>query len=54
VLALGNESRGLSHHTIQQAACRFTIRLSRHIDSLNVAATAAISLHYLHGVKMGR
>jgi TrmH family RNA methyltransferase len=51
VLAVGNESRGLSAHTIQQAACRFTIPLSRHIDSLNVAATAAIALHYLRRLK---
>ena len=47
VLAVGNESRGLSAHTTKKAACRFTIPLSRHIDSLNVAATAAIALHYL-------
>ena len=46
VLAVGNESRGLSAHTIKQADCRFTIPLSRHVDSLNVAATAAIALHY--------
>ncbi|HEX5549435.1 MAG TPA: RNA methyltransferase [Nitrospira sp.] len=47
IVAVGNESRGLSLHTIKQAACRFTIPLSRHIESLNVAATAAIALHYL-------
>jgi TrmH family RNA methyltransferase len=46
ILAIGNESRGLSALTIEQAACRFTIPLSRHIESLNVAATAAIALHY--------
>jgi len=53
VVAVGNESRGLSAHTIKHAACRFTIPLSRHIDSLNVAATAAIALHYLRRVKAG-
>jgi TrmH family RNA methyltransferase len=47
IVAVGNESRGLSLHTIKQVACRFTIPLSRHIESLNVAATAAIALHYL-------
>jgi len=46
IIAVGNESRGLSPHTIKQAACRFTIPLSRHIESLNVAATTAIALHY--------
>jgi TrmH family RNA methyltransferase len=47
LVAVGNESRGLSVHTMNQAACRFTIRLSRHVESLNVAATAAIAMHYL-------
>jgi TrmH family RNA methyltransferase len=46
ILALGNESRGLSAHTIKQGGCRFTIQLSRQVESLNVAATAAIALHY--------
>ncbi len=47
MLAVGNESRGLSVHTLKLADRRFTIPLSRHIESLNVAATAAIALHYL-------
>lgn len=47
VLALGNESRGLSPETTEQAACRFTIPLARQVESLNVAATAAIALYYL-------
>jgi TrmH family RNA methyltransferase len=50
ILAVGNESRGLSGHTIKQASCRFTIPLNRHIDSLNVAATAAIVLYYVRRV----
>jgi TrmH family RNA methyltransferase len=52
VVAVGNESRGLSAHTITQATCRFTIPLSRHVESLNVAATAAIALHYLGRVSV--
>jgi len=47
VLAVGNESRGLSTKTTEQAACRFTIPLSRQVESLNVAATAAIAIYYL-------
>ena len=47
ILALGNESRGLSEQTVQQAACRFTIPLVRRVESLNVAATAAIALYHL-------
>lgn len=51
IVAVGNESRGLSDHTVRQANCRFTIPLHRHIESLNVAATAAISLHYFGELK---
>jgi RNA methyltransferase, TrmH family len=47
LLAVGNESRGLSADTIKQAACCFTIPLHRNVESLNVAATAAIAVHYL-------
>jgi TrmH family RNA methyltransferase len=50
LVAVGNESRGLSADTIKQAGCLFTIPLSRHVESLNVAATAAIALHYLRRV----
>jgi RNA methyltransferase, TrmH family len=53
VVAVGNESRGLSARTINAAACRFTIPLSRHVESLNVAATAAIALHYLRHLDTG-
>ena len=50
VVGVGNESRGLSVHTLKQAVCRFTIPLGRHIESLNVAATTAIALHYLRRI----
>ena len=50
ILAVGNESRGLSALTLKHAACRFTIPLSRHVESLNVAATAAIALHHLRQI----
>ena len=46
ILALGNESRGLSSATLKQATRRFSIPLNRQIESLNVAATAAIALYY--------
>jgi len=46
ILAVGNESRGLSPQILGQAALRFTIPLSRNIDSLNVAATVAIVTFY--------
>jgi TrmH family RNA methyltransferase len=50
VVALGNESRGLSAQTINAASRRFTIPLNPEIDSLNVAATAAIALHFFAGL----
>ena len=46
ILALGNESRGLSAQIRRQAVTRFTIPLSREVESLNVAATAAIATFY--------
>jgi TrmH family RNA methyltransferase len=46
VLAVGNESRGLSALLLGQATTRFTIPLSRDVESLNVAATVAIATFY--------
>ena len=46
VLAFGNESRGLSDATLKQAAARFHIPVSQTIESLNVAASAAIAAYY--------
>ena len=46
VLAVGNESRGLSAQIRRQATTRFTIPLSRDVESLNVAATVAIATFY--------
>lgn len=43
ILALGNESRGLSEATLKQAEFRFHIPVNQAIDSLNVAASAAIA-----------
>lgn len=50
VVALGNESRGLSSQTINEATRRFTIPINPRIESLNVAATAAIALHFFGGL----
>ena len=46
VFAVGNESRGLSVQIRRQATMRFTIPLSRDVESLNVAATVAIATFY--------
>ena len=46
VLAFGNESRGLSAGTLRQAAIRFHVPVSPTVESLNVAASAAIAAFY--------
>jgi RNA methyltransferase, TrmH family len=53
VLAFGNESRGLSDQLSRQATTRFTIPLSRDVESLNVAATVAIATFYFSRLPKG-
>ena len=53
VLAVGNESRGLSALLLKQATTRFTIPLSRDVESLNVAATVAIATFYFSRLPKG-
>ena len=53
VLAVGNESRGLSAQIRGQATTRFTIPLSRNVESLNVAATVAIATFYFSRLPKG-
>ncbi len=53
VFAVGNESRGLSVQIRMQATTRFTIPLSRDVESLNVAATVAIATFYLGRLPQG-
>lgn len=50
IVALGNESQGLSGTTLKQASVRFHIPLRRSVESLNVAASAAIAIFYLSGL----
>jgi RNA methyltransferase, TrmH family len=50
VVAVGNESRGLAKATLDMAALRFHIPIQQEVESLNVAAAAAISLFYLSGL----
>jgi TrmH family RNA methyltransferase len=46
VIALGNEGRGLADATLKQAAMKFHIPVNPAMDSLNVAACAAIAAFY--------
>lgn len=50
ILAVGNESRGLAKATLDAAALRFHIPIEKEVESLNVAAAAAISLFVLSGL----
>lgn len=54
VLAFGNESRGLSPATLRLATARFHIPTTPGVESLNVAASAAIAMFYFrHLAKRG-
>jgi TrmH family RNA methyltransferase len=50
IIAVGNESRGLSSDTLRAAAIRFHIPISSDAESLNVAASAAIAAFYFSRV----
>jgi len=54
IFAVGNESRGLSGQLAKQATTRFTIPLSRGVESLNVAATVAIAAFHLSRLPKGK
>lgn len=51
ILAFGNESRGLSTAALIQAALRFHIPLVPEVESLNVAASAAIAAFHFTGLQ---
>lgn len=46
VIAVGNESQGLAKESVAAADVRFSIPLSRGVESLNVAATLAMTAFY--------
>lgn len=46
MIAVGNEGRGLAAELLKASSVRFSIPLAREIESLNVAATVAISAFY--------
>ncbi len=50
ILALGNESRGLSDTTLKRASLRFHIPVGPAVESLNLGASAAIAMFYLSGL----
>lgn len=50
VIAVGNEGLGLSQEILNASTIRFSIPLAQGVESLNVAATVAISAFYLSGL----
>jgi TrmH family RNA methyltransferase len=53
VIAVGNEGRGLSEAALKQAALRFHIPIDPTVESLNVAASAAIAVFYFKALPRG-
>lgn len=50
MIAVGNEGAGLTSDIVKASRVRFSIPLVEGVDSLNVAATAAISAFYFSGL----
>ena len=46
MIAVGNEGAGLAPDIVKASRVRFSIPLAEGVESLNVAATAAISAFY--------
>ncbi|MDH4081132.1 MAG: RNA methyltransferase [Nitrospira sp.] len=51
VIAVGNEGTGLAPDVVAASPVKFSIPLANGIESLNVAATAAISAFYFRGLR---
>jgi TrmH family RNA methyltransferase len=52
MVAVGNEGAGLAPDIVQASLVRFFIPLAEGVESLNVAATAAISAFYFGGLQL--
>lgn len=52
MIAVGNEGAGLAPDIIEASRVRFSIPLAKGVESLNVAATAAISAFYFSGLRV--
>lgn len=50
IIAVGNESRGLSAATLDQARLRFHIPINPTVESLNVAVSTAVAAFYFSGL----
>lgn len=52
MIAVGNEGAGLAPDVVKASSIRFFIPLAEGVESLNVAATAAISAFYFSGLRL--
>jgi TrmH family RNA methyltransferase len=52
IVAVGNEGAGLPPDIVKASRVRFSIPLAEGVESLNVAATAAISAFYFSGLRL--
>ena len=52
MIAVGNEGAGLAPDIVKVSNVRFAIPLAKGVESLNVAATAAISAFYFSGLRL--
>ena len=52
MIAVGNEGAGLAPEIVKASRVRFSIPLAEGVESLNVAATAAISAFYFSGLRL--
>lgn len=52
MIAVGNEGVGLAPDIVQASQVAFSIRLAQEVESLNVAATVAISAFYFSGLPL--
>lgn len=52
MIAVGNEGSGLAPDIVKTSRVRFSIPLAEEVESLNVAATAAISAFYFSGLRL--
>jgi TrmH family RNA methyltransferase len=52
MIAVGNEGAGLNPDIVKVSKVMFSIPLAEGVESLNVAATAAISAFYFSGLRL--
>jgi TrmH family RNA methyltransferase len=52
MIAVGNEGGGLAPDIVKASSVRFSIPLAEGVESLNVAATAAISAFHFSGLRL--